>query len=303
MQAVLVQLVLSGIAMGFVYALVAIEYTLIYNSCGLLNFSHDKIITLGGYFFVGTFLMDMNWSNIPAVLGSVLTLALLGVIIAFVIFIPLKNKPRLIAIVATIMLGQMINEIAPLIWGGLALNPMNFLSGTTQIFGATVATAYLYIIVVSVIILILLQYMLKRTKLGKAMTSVALNKTAASLMGVNVTWNMAITIMISFVICGILGILCAPIFTVTQTMASMISLKGFAAGVIGGFGNLPAAIFGGLFLAIAENLICLALPSVFKDVVAFVLMIAFMLFFPNGMAGIKENIKKRQIRKQMEVEL
>lgn len=303
MQSVLVQLVISGIAMGFVYALVAIEYTLIYNACGLLNFAHEKIITLGGYFFVGTYLMNLNFGNIPSVIAAVLTLALFGILIAFIIFIPLRNKPRLVAIVATIMLGQMLNEAAPLIWGGLALNPLTFLSGTTQLFGATISIAYLVIIVVSIVVLLILQYIMNYTKLGKAMTCVALNKTAASLMGINITLNIAITISISFVICCILGVLVSPIFTVTQTMSTMISLKGFAAGVIGGFGSLPAAIFGGIFLGIAENLICLALPSVFKDVVAFVLMIAFMLFFPNGMVGIKESIHKRKVRKQMEAEL
>lgn len=300
MQAVLIQLIVSGIAMGFVYALVAIEYTLIYNACGLLNFAHDKIITLGGYFFVGTYLMKLNLPHIPAVISAVFTLAAFGVIIAFIIFIPLRNKSRLVAIVATIMLGQSIHEIAPVIWGGSALNPMTFISGTTQVLGATVATAYIYIIAASIILLLVLQYILKCTRLGKAMTCVALNKTAASLMGINITTNMAITIAISFSICCILGVLVSPIFTVTQTMASMVSLKGFAAGVIGGFGNLPAAILGGLLLAISENMICLVLPSVFKDVVAFVLMIAFMLFFPNGIAGIKDSVHKRRVRKSME---
>ena len=293
MQSVLLQLAVSGIAMGFVYALVAIEYTLIWNASGLLNFSHEKIIMLGGYVFVGTCLFQMGLPNFPAVILAILALGLFGLVIATMIFIPLRNSTRLIAVVATVMLGQVINESVILIWGSVALMPKNFMMGVFHFMGATVSKSYVYIIIVSIVIIALLEFILKHTKTGKAMTCVSLNKTAASLMGINVKKSMAMTMAMSFMICGVIGTFTAPIFTVKQQMATMIALKGFCAGVIGGFGNLPAAIAGGLILGVVENLAGLFLPSVFRDVVAFGLMIAFMMFFPDGLVGVKKRIMKK----------
>ncbi|MCI9306536.1 MAG: branched-chain amino acid ABC transporter permease [Lachnospiraceae bacterium] len=297
MQNVLFQLIVSGTAMGFVYALVAVEYTLIWNACGLLNFSHEKIIMLGGYMFVGTCITMFGMSNLLSALLAILLLGVFGILIAVVIFIPLRNQSRLIAVVATVMLGQILNEAAVLVWGPVALMPKNFLSGVFQIMGATIAKSYVYIIMISIFIIIALQFVFKRTKFGKAMTCVSIHKTAASLMGINVKASMVITLMISFMICAVIGIITAPIFTVKQQMATMIALKGFCAGVIGGFGSLPAAIAGGLILGIVENLAGLVLPAVFKDAVAFTLMILFMMFSPKGLVGVKQEMdRKRQLR-------
>lgn len=301
MQNVLFQLIVSGIAMGFVYALVAVEYTLIWNACGLLNFSHEKIIMLGGYIFVGTCITAFRMPNIPAALLAILLLGLFGVLIAVTIFIPLRNQSRLIAVVATVMLGQILNEAAVLVWGPVALMPKNFLTGVFNIMGATIAKSYVYIILISIIIIAALQLIFKKTKFGKAMTCVSINKTAATLMGINVKVSMVITLILSFMICAVLGIITAPIFTVKQQMATMIALKGFCAGVIGGFGNLPAAIAGGLLLGIVENMAGLVLPAVFKDAVAFTLMILFMMFTPKGLVGIRENLEKRSKVKAGEV--
>ncbi len=297
MQNVLFQLIVSGTAMGFVYALVAVEYTLIWNACGLLNFSHEKIIMLGGYMFVGTCITMFGMSNLLSALLAILLLGVFGILIAVVIFIPLRNQSRLIAVVATVMLGQILNEAAVLVWGPVALMPKNFLSGVFQIMGATIAKSYVYIIMISIFIIIALQFVFKRTKFGKAMTCVSIHKMAASLMGINVKASMVITLMISFMICAVIGIITAPIFTVKQQMATMIALKGFCAGVIGGFGSLPAAIAGGLILGIVENLAGLVLPAVFKDAVAFTLMILFMMFSPKGLIGVKQEMdRKRQLR-------
>lgn len=302
MQNVLFQLFVSGIAMGFVYALVAVEYTLIWNACGLLNFSHEKIIMLGGYVFVGTCITGLGMPNIPSAILAILLLGLFGILIAVTIFIPLRNQSRLIAVVATVMLGQILNEAAVLVWGPVALMPKNFLSGVFNIMGATIAKSYVYIILISIIIIAVLQFIFKKTKFGKAMTCVSINKTAATLMGINVKVSMVITLLLSFMICAVIGIITAPIFTVKQQMATMIALKGFCAGVIGGFGSLPAAIAGGLVLGVVENMAGLVLPAVFKDAVAFTLMILFMMFSPKGLVGVKENIESQSKRRAGEVQ-
>lgn len=152
-----------------------------------------------------------------------------------------------------------------------------------------IAKGYVAIIIVALLILTLLTLFMKKTKTGKAMRCVASNKNAASLMGIDVQRNMVITIAISFVICSIIGVMVTPLYSVNQTMASMISLKGFAAGVIGGFGSLPGAIVGGMIIGVMENIGGMIFPSTFKDAVAFVFLIIVLLVRPSGVLGKKNN--------------
>lgn len=285
---IILQLCLSGIAMGFVYGLVGIEYTLIWNSTGLLNFSHEKIIMLGAYAFAGTMITQWGLGYLPAIVAVLILLALFGVVVALAIFIPLRNMSRMCAIMATVMLGNIINEGVRLFYGPEAITVKGFLTGTFRIGSLVVGRAYIYIIAVAIVILLLLLLFMRTTKTGKAMRCVASNKTASELMGINVQRNMAITIAISFMICCAIGVMVIPLFSVNQTMAGMISLKGFSAGVIGGFGSLPGAIVGGLVIGIAENIGGMVFPSTFKDVVAFVFLIAVLLIKPSGLVGKRQ---------------
>lgn len=283
----LLQLLVSGVAMGFVYALTAVEYTLIWNSSGLLNFGHEKVIMLGAYIFAGTMILNLGTGIVPGVTATITLMALFGVLIAFVIFIPLRNMSRLCAIMATVMMGNIINEAVRLYYGPEAMTVKGFMSGVARVGNLTVARAYIYIIVISIIIVSLLELFMKKTKTGKAMRCVASNKTAAALMGINVSRNMAVTVAISFAICGALGISVIPVFSVNSSMATMISLKGFAAGVVGGFGSLSGAIVGGLVIGIIENIAGMVFPSTFKDAVAFIVLIAVLLIKPSGLLGKK----------------
>lgn len=282
-----IQLLISGIAMGFVYSLVSIEYTLIWNSMGLLNFGHERIIMLGAYIYAGTMILDLGLSYLPGVVGALALIAALGVLVALVIFIPLRNMNRICAIIATVMMGNIINEGVRLYYGPEAMTVKGFMNGVFRAGNLVIAKAYIYIIGIALVIMALLDLFMKRTKTGKAMRCVASNKTAASLMGIDVTRNMVITTAISFSICCVLGIAVIPVFSVNSTMATMISLKGFAAGVIGSFGSIPGAIVGGLVLGIIENIAGMIFPSTFKDVVAFIFLIAVLLIKPTGILGKK----------------
>lgn len=285
MLGIYLQLLISGIAMGFVYGLVGIEYTLIWNSTGLLNFSHERIIMLGAYVFAGTMIRDLALGIVPGLAGVLLFIILFAILIALAIFIPLRNMSRMCAIMATVMLGNIINEGVRLFYGPEAMTVKGFLSGTVRIGTMVIARGYVAIIMVSLLILGLLTLFMKKTKTGKAMRCVATNKRAAALMGIDVQRNMVVTIAISFLICCVIGVMVIPLYSVNQTMATMISLKGFAAGVIGGFGYLPGAIVGGLIIGVIENIGGMIFPSTFKDVVAFVFLIAVLLIKPSGVLG------------------
>lgn len=285
MIGILIQLIVSGIAMGFIYALVGIEYTLIWNASGVLNFSHDKLITLGAYIFGGTYILGLGMGYGPGIILSLITVALIGLVIARVIFIPLRNMTMIYTIMATVMLGKIIIEFVRLFWGPVPFSVPGFLIGTVKIGSVVISIANIAIIIVAALCVGALQLFLYKTKPGKAMRCVAQNRNASQLMGIDVKHVMMITVAISMMICCLIGLLVSPLLNISTTMSNMIGLKGFAAGVIGGFGYLPGAIIGGLVIGIIENLASMVLPSVYKDIVAFVLLVAFLLIRPKGITG------------------
>ena len=285
MVGILIQLIVSGIAMGFIYALVGIEYTLIWNASGVLNFSHDKLITLGAYIFGGTYIIGLGMGYVPGIILSLITVALIGLVIARVIFIPLRNMTMIYTIMATVMLGKISIEFVRLFWGPVPFSVPGFLIGTVKVGGVVISIANIAIIVVAALCVGALQLFLYKTKPGKAMRCVAQNRNASQLMGIDVKHVMMITVAISMMICCLIGLLVSPLLNISTTMSNMIGLKGFAAGVIGGFGYLPGAIIGGLVIGIIENLASMVLPSVYKDIVAFVLLVAFLLIRPKGITG------------------
>ena len=286
---IVTQLIVSGIALGFIYALVSIEYTLIFNSTGLLNFSHDKLIMMGAYVFAGQFVLGMGCSYLVATLATIVTMFLLGVLIAKGIFNPLRNMSSpIFAVIGTVIMGRIFKEIARLVWGATAFNIPGYLKGTYKLGHVVITRANVIIIVVSIIIVAALQVFFYHTKTGKAMRCVQQNKTASTLMGINVTSNINFTIALSAVICSCIGMLVVPLFSVSLTMSSMIGLKGFAAGVVGGFGSFPGAIIGGIVIGVVENISTLVIPPLYKDCISFVLMIVFMLVRPQGILGKKK---------------
>lgn len=285
MFGILIQLIVSGIAMGFIYALVGIEYTLIWNASGVLNFSHDKMITTGAYIFGGTYILGLGMDFIPGILLSLITVALLGIVVARVIFIPLRNMTMIYTIMATVMLGKIIVEAIRLLWGPVPFSVPGFLIGTVKAGDVVISIANIAIIAAAAFCVLALQLFLYKTKPGKAMRCVAQNRKAAQLMGIDVRTVMTVTVMISMMICCLIGLLVSPLLNITTTMSNMIGLKGVAAGVIGGFGYLPGAILGGLCIGIVENIASMVLPSVYKDIVAFVLLVGFLLIRPAGITG------------------
>ncbi len=288
-MSIIIQLIVSGLALGFIYSLVSVEYTLIFNSTGLLNFSHDKFIMLGAYVFAGQYIIRMGASPAIGVIAALLTMFLFGVIVATGIFNPLRNMASpIFAVMGTVFLGRILSELARLVWGATPFTLPGFLKGVYQFGDIIITKANVTIIGVSTCLVIALQIFFKKTKAGKAMRCVQQNKTAAALMGINVTRNINFTIALSAAICSIIGIMVIPLFTIDLTIANMIGLKGFAAGVIGGFGYLPGAIAGGIVIGILENLSTLVIPTLYKDCIAFVLLIGCLLIRPSGLLGHKK---------------
>lgn len=163
MFGILIQLIVSGIAMGFIYALVGIEYTLIWNASGVLNFSHDKMITTGAYIFGGTYILGLGMDFIPGILLSLITVALLGIVVARVIFIPLRNMTMIYTIMATVMLGKIIVEAIRLLWGPVPFSVPGFLIGTVKAGDVVISIANIAIIAAAAFCVLALQLFLYKT--------------------------------------------------------------------------------------------------------------------------------------------
>lgn len=288
MVSTILQLIISGVAMGFIYALVGIEFTIIYNASGLVNFAHDKFIMFAAYVFAGTFVLGLGLNPIISTILLFIVMALFGALVAAGIFNPLRNMPSdIYAVMGTIMLAKILTEVARISWGPDPFTISGFLQGVVHVGNVVLPKANIYIIIVSLIIFIGLQMFFNNTKYGKAMRCVAQNKEASAIVGINVPQIIQMSVALSAVICGVIAILVIPLFNVDVNIASMIGIKGFAATVIGGFGNLFGNIIGGLFVGLLENAVVMILPAVYKDTVAFVLLILFLLIKPEGILSKK----------------
>ena len=223
-----------------------------------------------------------------AIVLTFMLMGILGSVIASGIFNPLRHmRSNIFAVMGTMMLGRILAEAIRLIYGPVPFTIENWLSGTIKIGTLMVTKANVIICVVAILVVAALQLFMNFTKIGKAMRCVAQNKKAAALMGINVAQNICMTTAVSSIICSVIGMLIIPLFNISTTMAASIGLKGFSAGVIGGFGYLPGAILGGLFIGVVENLAVVVLPAVYKDIVSFVLLIIFLLVHPSGFLGKK----------------
>lgn len=282
---IIIQMIVTGIAYGFIYSLIGIEFTIVWNASDVVNFAHDKMATIGAYIFGGTFMIGLGF-NIPmSILCTVLAMIIWGVFISKVIFIPLRNIPEIFTVMATLLMGKVSMEGCRLIWGNTPFKVRGFLTGTFRFGPIIISRACVVIIIASVLIVVALQLFMYKTKTGKAMRCVSQNKTAAQIMGIDVERVITVAVVISMIICAFIGILSIPLLTIQTTMCDMFGLKGFAAAVIGGFGYLPGCILGGLLVGILENIVALFLPSVYKDVASFVLLILFLLVRPKGITG------------------
>lgn len=286
----IIQLAVSGLAMGLIYCLVAIEFTLILNTSGLMNFGHNEYITVGAYLFAGTFVMRMGWDHIPSAVTAIIIMAFIGVFIAIVVFNPLRNLSRLYAMTGTMALSMMMRESVRMTYGPRSFTVLSFLNGTIKMGFVSLPRVYIFIIITTAVILWLQILMMMKTKVGKAMRAVSQDKEASSLMGINVSVMLVFSAALSLTICGIIGVFIIPITGVTLGMSTMIGAKGYIAGVVGGFGSLYGAIAGGLIVGIVESLyLAFGGAPVYKDAVSFILIILFLLFRPEGLLSEKRN--------------
>ncbi|WP_027417428.1 branched-chain amino acid ABC transporter permease [Aneurinibacillus terranovensis] len=289
----LVQQLINGISLGSIYALIALGYTMVYGIIKLINFAHGDVFMVGA--FVGFYaITGMGLSFFPALLLAMVVCAAFGVLIERIAYKPLRNATRIAALITAIGVSLFIEYgtiylrgAQPEAYPGDALPSRNF-----QIFGATVSSQSLLILGVSLALMVILQFIVHRTKIGKAMRAVSYDADAARLMGINVDNTISATFAIGSALAGAAGVIFGVYYIKIEPLMGIIpGLKAFVAAVLGGIGIIPGAMVGGLALGVIESLVSAAGYSLWRDGVAFVVLILILVFKPSGLFG--KNMKEK----------
>jgi branched-chain amino acid transport system permease protein len=292
-------LLVGGLANGFLYALIALGYTLVYGVLQLINFAHSEVFMSGG--FAGLFLMQwLIGSHHPSGLTSLLLLAvglagggIAGAMVAFLLervaYRPLRRRhaPKLAYLISAIGASYFLFNLAGKEFGRDAVSvPAPFTNGTVfRVFGAAVQTYYVVIAVAAVLMLVFLDRLVARTRLGQGIRAVAQDADTASLMGVNIDRVISQTFVVGGLLGGAAGFLFGMGSGVVYTMGFTPGLKAFTAAVLGGIGNIRGAMLGGLLLGVVESLSVSCINTKWTDVIAFAILVLVLLVRPTGILG------------------
>jgi branched-chain amino acid transport system permease protein len=281
----LLQQLLNGLSQGSIYALIAVGYTMIYGIIQLINFAHGDVIMVGAYVALGAALRGFGF--IPCLVIAMLTCAILGVVIERVAYRRVRPVSRLAALTSAIGVSLFLEYIMMYFLGAdIRSFPPEILAERTYTLGGVIITNKdLLVLGTTLVLVIVLQFIIYRTRTGKAMRAVSFDGQAAQLMGVNVNYTVAITFFIGSAMAAAAGMLYGICFNVQPLMGLMPGLKAFIAAVLGGIGSVPGAMLGGILLGMTEALVAAFGGSMYRDAVAFIILILILLIRPTGLLG------------------
>jgi len=298
---VLLQQLVNGLILGSLYALVALGYTMVYGILELINFAHGEIVMLGAMVAV-TVLGVLVALGVPVPLALLLALAAAmlvcvatGVLVERIAYRPLRNAPRLAPLITAIGVSIVLQNLAMIVWGRQYLSCPPVLDPVVyEWHGASVSNVQLLIVAVAAVTMGALLLLVHRTRLGRAMRATAQNREVAGLMGVDVNRVIAATFAVGSALAAVAGILIAAYYGIAHyNMGFLLGLKAFSAAVLGGIGNIPGALLGGLLLGVIESLGAGYigdltggfLGSHYQDIFAFLILILVLVFRPSGLLG------------------
>ncbi len=297
------QQVFNGLVLGSLYSLIALGYTMVYGIVNLINFAHGDVLMVGAL----TALSAMTWMRtaMPGMPGWLLMLTatataipacvLLNLAIERVAYRPLRNAPRLAPLITAIGVSILLQTVAMIVWGRNHLTYPQLLPPVPIRIGAITATqAQLLVVTASAALMLALLVLVQRTRLGRAMRATAENPGVAALMGVNPNAIIAATFAIGAALAAIAGVLYSSVYSVAYfSMGFLPGLKAFTAAVLGGIGNIPGAMVGGIVLGLIESLGAGYLDQLtggvfgsnYEDVFAFAVLCAVLILRPSGLLG------------------
>lgn len=281
-----IQLVISGVAQGCIYGLIALGFVLIYKATEIVSFAQGEFMMVGAFIGVAV----MTYLDFPfwlAVLASMMAMALLGFLLERVVIRPVLGQPAFSIVMLTIGIGYLLRGLVTMI-PGMGTETLTlavpYKDATLQWGGLVLGAEQLAVIVVTGVLCALLFAMFRYTRLGVAMQAASQNQLAAYYMGIPVQRINGMVWALAGMVAAVAGLLLAPITFVYANMG-FIGLKAFPAAVVGGFGSLPGAIVGGLLIGVIESLSGFYLPEGFKDVAAYIVVLIMLMVRPNGLFG------------------
>jgi branched-chain amino acid transport system permease protein len=300
---------INGLSLGSIYALIALGYSMVYGIILLLNFAHGDVIMVGAY--MSWFVMNqLGLGPVTAVCATILTCTLLGVVIEKIAYTPLRSAPRISLLITAIGVSFFLEYTAELVMGsGAKVIPSYYDNKTFYLGKVPLGLTSVITLVVTVLSMLVLTFLVQKTKLGKAMRAVSEDMDAARLMGINVNSTISFTFAVGSALAGIGSVLyCCSYPQATPTMGSMLGLKAFVAAVLGGIGSIPGAMVGGIVIGsemsggigsipgamiggiaigLCECFVSAIGLSAWKDAVTFAILIIVLLFKPTGFLGRK----------------
>ncbi len=282
-----VELIGQGLIIGSGYALIALGLTLIFGLMNLANFAHGEFYMLGAYFaFSAVRLLHLHY--FAAVALAIVATMVVGFVLDRLVFRRLRRQPIMSATMATIGLSILLQYLAQVVWGAYPLTIGNPFPAEPLTVGPVVVPANrLFIVGVTVVVIALFHWLLKSTRLGKAIRATFQNKESAALAGIEIERIYTAAFTIGAGLAAISGALLGSVFTLFPTMGGFATLKAFIVVIVGGMGSFVGAIVSGLLLGVAEALGAGFVSSAYKDAVGFVVVIAVLLFAPQGLFGGK----------------
>ena len=287
MSAQLAQYLLTGLTVGAIYALVALGFAIIYNASHVINFAQGEFVMIGGMATV-----SLGNAGLPLLLAipvAVLAAVAVGLALEKFAVEPARGASVVTLIIITIGASILLRGLAALVWDK-KIHPLPGFSGDAPIAigGATLLPQVLWVLGASAAAVAALWWFFNRSLAGKAMLAVSHNRLAAELVGISVRRVLLVSFGLSAALGALAGILIAPISFTSWDVGVMLGLKGFAAAILGGMGSGPGAIAGGLALGFIEALGAGYLSSAYKDVFAFIVILASLVFFPDGIFGRRD---------------
>jgi branched-chain amino acid transport system permease protein len=295
----LLQNLLNGIAVGAIYALIALGYTMVYGILKLINFAHGDVFMLGSFagFYAGGWVarhmqnQSGTWMSWP-IFFAIMLLAMLacsafGYLNERIAYRPLRNSPRIASLITAIGVSFLLEYGGQFVFGPDPKFFPTLIEKHLIHFGGITTTNYqMIVLVVAIIFMALLQYIIYGTKLGRAMRAVSFNYETASLMGIPTDRVISSTFVIGSALAAVAGILYGLSYPkIDPLMGILPGLKAFIAAVLGGIGNVPGAVVGGMIIGIIESFVGGSRFSNFRDAIAFVILIGILLFRPSGLFG------------------
>ena len=287
-----IQTLISGLSLGSIYALIALGYTMVYGIAKMLNFAHGDIIMIGAYAGIIA-VAQMGLPPLIAVLLSILICALLGVLIEFLAYKPLRQAPPLSVLITAIGVSYFLQNLALLLFGSQQMAyPTLIRLGQVSVGGVTIDGITILTLLVTALIMVVLSFFINHTRLGKAMRAVSEDKAAASLMGISVNRTISITFAIGSALAAVASIFYGMSYVyIKPTTGAMPGIKAFTAAVFGGIGSVPGAMLGGILLGIIEQLSKTYISTLWADAIVFGVLVLVLVVKPTGLLGKTMNEK------------